>query len=107
MNTRSVLGICDRVVLDGARTVTVMPTSPKVPEHEVNVMDPTGTVQTVRVNRLIPESWAARAGSFSCSQCEHVASRSGAPWDNQYRCGKGCRCTMQGCCPGPTRKGPV
>lgn len=39
---------------------------------------------------------------FVCNVCKDVASRSREPWDNQYRCAKGCRCTMQGCCPGRT-----
>lgn len=39
-----------------------------------------------------------------CYRCQHPASRSSDPWDNQYRCEKGCNCTMQGCCPGTTRR---
>jgi hypothetical protein len=37
-----------------------------------------------------------------CNACHHTATRSRDPWDNQYRCAEGCRCTMQGCCVGRT-----
>ncbi len=39
-----------------------------------------------------------------CNACRHTATRPRDPWDNQYRCGEGCRCTMQGCCPGDTAR---
>lgn len=41
-----------------------------------------------------------------CGCCHHLARRSPDPWDNQYRCDEGCRCTMQGCC-GATAEKPV
>lgn len=53
MSARGGFEVCDRVVLDGTRVVTVVPTSPQVPCGEINVMDPTGSVQTVRVDRLV------------------------------------------------------
>jgi hypothetical protein len=37
----------------------------------------------------------------TCASCQHDASRTSEPWNNQYQCAEGCRCTMQGCCPGP------
>ncbi len=43
---------------------------------------------------------AAAVERFVCNVCRHTASRSCDPWDNQHQCAEGCRCTMQGCCPG-------
>lgn len=37
--------------------------------------------------------------SGECHRCGDIASRTSEPWDNQFRCTEGCRCTMQGCCP--------
>lgn len=33
-----------------------------------------------------------------CGRCDHPAVHTDEPWDNQFRCASGCRCTMQGCC---------
>jgi len=100
--TRADFKICARAVLDSGRAVTVVPTSPQVPRDEINVMDATGSVQTVRVDRLRHEDTAAWPSSGTCGACQHKASRTGEPWANQYQCREGCRCTMQGCCPGKT-----
>lgn len=96
--TRAAFNICDRVVLDG-RMVTVVPTSPQVPRDEINVMDATGSVRTVRVDRLQREDSVVKTARGTCAACQHEASRTSEPWNNQYQCAKGCRCTMQGCCP--------
>lgn len=47
---------------------------------------------------------AAAVERFVCNVCSHTASRSRDSWDNQFRCSEGCRCTMQGCCPGLTMR---
>lgn len=49
---RADFGISARVILDGQRVLTVVPTSPKVSLAEINVMDTAGSVQTVSVDRL-------------------------------------------------------
>lgn len=41
---------------------------------------------------------------IECASCGHTASRTSEPWNNQYQCAEGCRCTMQGCCPGAERQ---
>lgn len=43
--------------------------------------------------------------SGRCRQCGHTATRTSEPWSNLFRCGHGCRCTMQGCCPSETASG--
>lgn len=46
----------------------------------------------------------AAVSLLACNVCHHTASRGRDPWDNQFRCAEGCRCTMQGCCPGKTAR---
>ncbi len=54
---------------------------------------------------MTPRPGVVITSSGYCGRCGHLATLTGEPWDNQYRCIQGCRCTMQGCCPVETPTG--